>query len=65
MKLSKEEGIKDDMMLQQAGSAEEKVSGKNFEEEIGELDEEINKYDSKDSMSTSLGVSMEKENLGG
>ena len=41
------------------------MSGKNFKEEIGELDEEINKYDSKDSMSTSLGVSMEKENLGG
>ena len=59
------EGIKDDMMLQQARSVEEKVSGKTFEEVIGELDKEINKYDSKDSMSTSLGVSTEKENLGG
>ena len=52
-------------MLQQAGSAEEKVSGKTFEEVIGELDEEINKYDSKDPMAASLGVNMEKENLGG
>ena len=59
------EGIKDDMMLQQAGSTEEKVLGKTFEEVIGELDEEINKYNSKNSMLTNLGVSMEKENLGG
>ena len=59
------EGIKDDMMLQQARSVEEKVSGKTFEEVIGELDKEINKYYSKDSVSTSLGVSTEKENLGG
>ena len=44
------EGIKDDMMLQQARSVEEKVSGKTFEEVIGELDKEINKYDSKDSI---------------
>ena len=59
------EGIKDDMILQQAGSTEEKVLGKTFEELIGELDEEIKKYNSKDSVLTSLGVSMEKENLGG
>ena len=52
-------------MLQQTGSAEEKVSGKTFEEVIGELDEEINKYDSKDPMAANLGVNMEKENLGG
>ena len=53
------------MLLQQARSAEEKVSGKTFEEVIGELDEEINKYDSKDPMAASLGVNMEKEYLGG
>ena len=64
-KLSKKEGIKDDMMLQQTGLAEEKVSRKTFEEVTGELDEEINKYDSKDSMAISLGVNMEKENMGG
>ena len=52
-------------MLQQAESAEEKVSGKTFEEVIGELDEKINKYESKGFMSTSLNVNMEKENLGG
>ena len=44
------------MLLQQAGSAEQKVSGKTFEEVIGELDEEINKYDSKGSMAIRVGV---------
>ena len=38
------------MLLQQARSAEEKVSRKTFEEVIGELDEERNKYDSKGSI---------------
>ena len=52
------------MLLQQAGSAEEKVSGKTFEEVIGELDEEINKYDSKGSMAIRVGVNKEKENVG-
>ena len=52
------------MLLQQAGSAKEKVSGKTFEEVIGELDEEINKYDSKDSMAIRVDVNTEKENVG-
>ena len=52
------------MLLQQAGSAEEKVSGKTFEEVIGELDEEINKYDSKSSMAIRVDVNTEKENVG-
>ena len=53
------------MLLQQAGSAEEKnVSGKTFEEVIGELNEEINKYDSKGSMAIRVDVNTEKENVG-
>ena len=52
------------MLLQQAGSAEEKVSGKTFEEVIGELDDEINKYDSKGSMAIRVDVNTEKENVG-
>ena len=50
------------MLLQQAGSAEEK--GKTFEEVIGELDKEINKYDSKGSMAIRVDVNTEKENVG-
>ena len=52
------------MLLQQAGSAEEKVSGKTFEEVIGELDAEINKYDSKGFMAIRVDVYTEKENVG-
>ena len=52
------------MLLQQAGSTEEKVSGKTFEDVIGELDEEINKYDLKGSMAIRVGVNTEKENVG-
>ena len=52
------------MLLQQAGSTEEKVSGKTFEDVIGELDEEINKYDLKGSMAIKVGVNTEKENVG-
>ena len=40
------------------------MSGKTFEEEIGELDEEINKYDSKGSMAIRVDVNTEKENVG-
>ena len=52
------------MLLQQAGSVEEKVSEKTFEEVIGELDGKINKYDSKCSMAIRVDVNMEKENVG-
>ena len=52
------------MLLQQAGSAEEKVSRKTFEEVIGELDEEINNYDSKGSMTIRVDVNTEMENVG-
>ena len=52
------------MLLQQAGSSEEKVSGKTFEDVIGELDKEINKYDLKGSMAIRVGVNTEKENVG-
>ena len=52
------------MLVQQAGSAEEKVSGMTFEEVIGELDEEINKYDSKGSMAIRVDVNTKKENVG-
>ena len=52
------------MLLQQAESAEEKVSGKTFEEVIGELDEEINKYDSKGSVAIRVDANTEKENVG-
>ena len=52
------------MLLQQAGSAEEKVSRKTFEEVIGELDKEINKYGSKGSMAIRVDVNTEKENVG-
>ena len=52
------------MLLQQAGSAEEKVTEKAFEEVIGELDEEINKYDSKGSVAIRVDANTEKENVG-
>ena len=52
------------MLLQQAGSVEEKVSEKTFEEVIGELDGKINKYYSKCSMAIRVDVNMEKENVG-
>ena len=52
------------MLLHQAGLAEEIVSGKTFEEVIGELDEEINKYDSIGSMAIRVDVNTEKENVG-
>ena len=52
------------MLLQQAGSAEEKVTEKTFEEVIGELDEEINKYDSKGSVAIRVDANTEKENVG-
>ena len=40
------------------------MSGKTFEDVIGELDEEINKYDLKGSMAIRVGVNTEKENVG-
>ena len=52
------------MLLQQAGSTKEKVPGKTFEDVIGELDKEINKYDLIGSMAIRVGVNTEKENVG-
>ena len=40
------------------------MSGKTFEEVIGELDEEINKYDSEGSMAIRVDANTEKENVG-
>ena len=40
------------------------MSGKTFEEVIGEHDEKINKYDSKGSTAIRVDVNTEKENVG-
>nr|POE81963.1 hypothetical protein CFP56_51009 [Quercus suber] len=44
-RLSNEEGIMEDVMLQQTRSAAKKVSAESFEEVLGEIDKEIKKYD--------------------
>uniref|UniRef100_A0A7N2L2Q0 DUF4283 domain-containing protein n=1 Tax=Quercus lobata TaxID=97700 RepID=A0A7N2L2Q0_QUELO len=62
-KLPTDEGSKEDGMLHQAETLEEKVSGEAFKEEIRELDEEIKKYDKATTVPPSLGVYMGKENI--
>nr|POE70114.1 hypothetical protein CFP56_23664 [Quercus suber] len=59
---STKEGKSENVTTQQAGLAMEMVSGKPFEEVLGEIDKEIGKYDSKSFESTISEASMEKEN---
>nr|POE96330.1 hypothetical protein CFP56_49730 [Quercus suber] len=64
-RLSTEEGIMEDLILQQAGLVEEKVSIKSFKEVIREIDKGIKKYDSQSIVSPSFGDSIGKENYVG
>ena len=59
------EGKKEDVTIQHVGSAKEMVSGRTFEDVLGEIDKEIGKYDFRSVGATGSEVSMGKENLVG
>ncbi|KAF3958281.1 hypothetical protein CMV_016798 [Castanea mollissima] len=63
-RLSNEEGIIKDVMLQQTESTAKKVSAEPFEEVLGKIDKGIKKYNSKASISSGFGTSIGEENDG-